>query len=378
LQPWHNTTYPDLFVALWECVHDSTQPGPKIEIHASKSICRVDPTNSTLYFSDGSNVQGDLVIGADGVHSVCRSFVPGGNSQRFRIKRHVFRAIVPREKLQGDARLRKFVENPGQAYCYNHHDRSLLVCPASDDQVVCIKYLYEEHMAFKNLSKDWRDPSSKRKLLRLAQGLPEECIALFQSVSDKDLQDQPVWDMDPLVTFQCHRMALMGDAAHPMPPYCGQRIAMALEDALALGVILEPGVAVGEIEERLKLYSRTRKGRAVAVQQTMRGLSEADMRNLASDFDTASFHTYILGHNERQHMEQTLTAWKQQRAIPVYNSPSSADPEEQSPGRHSQVPASPSRQGTPSLDKKWWTLNRRGSRPWTKVFSSRDASPVCT
>lgn len=278
-----------MLVALWEAVHDSTQPGPKIEIKSSKSVYRVDPASSTMYFSDGSDVKGDVIIGADGVHSVCRSFVPGGNTQRFRIKRHVFRAIIPREKLLRDPRTAKFVDPPGRAHCYNHHEKSLLICPASHDQVVCVKYLYEDRMAFVNLSKDWRDPSSKTKLMRLAKGLPEECVALFQMINDRDLQDQPVWDMDPLVTFQSRRMALMGDAAHPMPPYCGQRIAMALEDALALGVILEPGTPVGEIEERLKLYSRTRKGRAVAVQQTMRGLSEADMRNLASDFDS-EFH----------------------------------------------------------------------------------------
>jgi 2-polyprenyl-6-methoxyphenol hydroxylase-like FAD-dependent oxidoreductase len=117
-------------------------------------------------------------------------------------------------------------------------------------------------------------------------GLPEECIALFGKISDRDLQDQPIWDMDTLTTFQCQRMALMGDAAHPMPPYCGQRIAMALEDALALGVILEPDTPLDEIEDRLKLYSRTRKQRAEAVQQTTRGLSEADMRNFATDFDS--------------------------------------------------------------------------------------------
>lgn len=284
-QPWYQTTYQDLFVSLWEAAHDNSKPGPKIDIVTSKSVVSIDPSRALIYFSDGTEADGDVVIGADGVHSVCRSFVPGGSFRRFRIKRHVFRALIPRERLENDSRTIKFIETDGRAHCYNHQEKSLLITPASNGQNLCIKFLYEDRMAFKNLSKDWRDPSSKKKLLRLAAGLPDECMALFENILDRDLQDQPIWDMDPLMTFQSNRMALMGDAAHPMPPYCGQRIAMALEDALALGVILEPETPNSEVDERLKLYSNTRKTRAVAVQQTLRGLSEADMRNFATEFD---------------------------------------------------------------------------------------------
>ncbi|KAI1613113.1 salicylate hydroxylase [Exophiala viscosa] len=368
--PWHHTTYPDLFVAMWEAVHVPSKSGPQIEVNTSKSVFRVDTTKGTLYFSDGSEATGDVIIGADGVHSVCRSYVPGGSIPRFRIKRHVFRALIPRETLAKDPRTAKYVEHDSHAYCYNHNDKSLLITPATNNQKVCVKFLYEDRMAFKNLSKDWRDPSSKTKLMRLAQDLPEECIALFEKICDRDLQDQPIWDMDPLTTFTSHRMALMGDAAHPMPPYCGQRIAMALEDALALGVILERGVPVDELEDRLRLYSTTRKQRAVAVQQTTRGLSEADMRNFATDFDTASFHTYILGHNEQQHMGQALNLWKRSRNPEDYQLRRPqvqvwADPAEAPRPRSARSPS----------PRKWLSISRKTSQAWSRVFSSK-GSPV--
>ncbi|KAK5445316.1 hypothetical protein LTS15_010097 [Exophiala xenobiotica] len=370
--PWHQTTYSDLFVALWESVHDNSKPGPKIEIITSKSVCRVDTAKAMLYFSNGSHAVGDVVIGADGVHSVCRSFVPGGSLQRFRIKRHVFRALIPRERLEKDPLTAKFVGEAGHAHCYNHNDKSLLITPASNGKNVCVKFLYEDRTAFQNLSKDWRDPSSKRKLLRMTGGLPEECVALFGKISDRDLQDQPIWDMDPLTTFQSQRMALMGDAAHPMPPYCGQRIAMALEDALALGVILEPDTPVGEIEDRLKLYSRTRKQRAEAVQQTTRGLSEADMRNFATDFDTASFHTYILEHNEREHMGQALSAWKKHRSLNQRLSDSSEQSQQSMESFEKPLQTSQRRSPSP---KKWWSLGRKGSSALARVFHTRQ-TPV--
>ncbi|KAK6385572.1 hypothetical protein LTS17_001141 [Exophiala oligosperma] len=370
-QPWYQTTYQDLFVSLWEAAHDNSKPGPKIDIVTSKSVVSIDPSRALIYFSDGTEADGDVVIGADGVHSVCRSFVPGGSFRRFRIKRHVFRALIPRERLENDSRTIKFIETDGRAHCYNHQEKSLLITPASNGQNLCIKFLYEDRMAFKNLSKDWRDPSSKKKLLRLAAGLPDECMALFENILDRDLQDQPIWDMDPLMTFQSNRMALMGDAAHPMPPYCGQRIAMALEDALALGVILEPETPNSEVDERLKLYSNTRKTRAVAVQQTLRGLSEADMRNFATEFDAYSFHTYILGHDEREHICQALCIWKKQQCLRQGSmgflelpKPSTQIFEEEPRGDEGK-----SRQRSPS-PKKWWSIGRKGSKTWSRVFSS--------
>merc|ERR1711964_706866 len=206
-------------------------------------------------------------------------------------------------------------------HCYNHNDKSLLITPASHGKNVCVKFLYEDRTAFTNLSKDWRDPSSKRKLLRLTGGLPEECVALFGKISDSDLQDQPIWDMDPLITFQSHRMALMGDAAHPMPPYCGQRIAMALEDALALGVILEPSTPVSEIDERLKLG-------------------------------------------------QTLSAWKKQRSLSQGYPDNSEQPKQGMEVTQRPLPTAQRRSPT----KKWWSMGRKGSRTLARVFHSRQTS----
>lgn len=205
--------------------------------------------------------------------------------ERFRLKRHAFRAIIPRERLAEDPRTAQFVKDPGQLHSYHLQDRSLLIYPATDDQVVCIKMLYDDSTAIHNLSKEWRDPSSKTKMMRLAKHFPDECIAVLEKAQVRDLLDQPIWDMDPLATFQNHRLALVGDAAHPMPPYCGQRIAMALEDALALGVLLEPEVSASEVEERLKLYSRTRKSRTAAVQETMRGLEEINICDVFKRYD---------------------------------------------------------------------------------------------
>lgn len=266
---------------------------------------------------------------------MCRGSVPHGNMQRFRLKRGVFRAVIPRERLLSEPKVSQFIQHSGQAFCYNLGDKSLLIWPASENENVCVKFLYDDLTGFKSLCKDWREPSSKMKLLRLAQGLPEECIALLNAISGDALQDQPVWDMDPLKQYHVGRLVLMGDAAHPMPPHCGQRVAMALEDAVALGVLLEKNVPPEGVEDRFKLYSSTRSTRSTAVQQFVRGLTEADIWGgtgafhgmhlstpliileaaLLTQYSGSAFRTYILGHDERVHMSRTLGVWKMQQAF---------------------------------------------------------------
>ncbi|KAL2434042.1 hypothetical protein ABEF95_014148 [Exophiala dermatitidis] len=369
--PWHNTTYQDLRASLWNTLQETKSGCPKIEYCTGATVYRVDPAKGIVYFVDGSEVQGDVIIGADGVHSICRSFVFSGKTERFRLKRHVFRAQIPREALADDSRTCQFVKQPGQLHAYHHKDKSLLVYPASDGQVICIKLLYDDRMAIRNLSKDWRDPASKTKLMRLAEGFSKECFALLQKIRDRDLLDQPIWDMDPLATFQCHRLALVGDAAHPMPPYCGQRIAMALEDALALGVVLEPELSPSEVEDRLKLYSRTRKVRAEAIQETIRGLEEISICDILNTFDPSPFRHYILDHDEQAHTRQALIAWKKQHCVAVVNIPleSTESAETRRPSAVGSILSFKRHHPSEGLPpRKWWSVRMKAPKPWSRVF----------
>ena len=68
------------------------------------------------------------------------------------------------------------------------------------------------------------------------------------------------------------RLVLVGDAAHAMLPHLGQGAAQSIEDAAALGILLQ-GITAGEsgnigqsIEARLKLFQEVRKDRVTAIQ----------------------------------------------------------------------------------------------------------------
>jgi salicylate hydroxylase len=67
------------------------------------------------------------------------------------------------------------------------------------------------------------------------------------------------------------RVALIGDAAHPVLPFLAQGAALAVEDAAVLTHELMAGFASGGPAAAIKRYGQARAGRARKVQQTARG-----------------------------------------------------------------------------------------------------------
>jgi salicylate hydroxylase len=67
------------------------------------------------------------------------------------------------------------------------------------------------------------------------------------------------------------RVALMGDAAHPVLPFLAQGAALAIEDAAVLSRELIAGFGAGDPASSVKAYARARAARVAKVQQTARG-----------------------------------------------------------------------------------------------------------
>jgi salicylate hydroxylase len=74
----------------------------------------------------------------------------------------------------------------------------------------------------------------------------------------------PLYHRPPISCFSFGRVALVGDAAHPMAPFLAQGAAQAIEDASALGRIL---AQVQDIPTAISMYSRDRVPRATRVQR---------------------------------------------------------------------------------------------------------------
>jgi salicylate hydroxylase len=78
-----------------------------------------------------------------------------------------------------------------------------------------------------------------------------------------------LYDREPLPSWTCGRLTLLGDAAHPMLPHVGQGANQAIEDAVALAAILARADETSA-PRALRIYEALRRERTARVQKSAR------------------------------------------------------------------------------------------------------------
>jgi salicylate hydroxylase/6-hydroxynicotinate 3-monooxygenase len=207
-----------------------------------------------LEFSDGTQVRADMVVGADGVHSLVRETLLGPEQPRF-TGRVAYRTTFPASRLGVPI-------TPARTKWWGP-DRHMVVYYVSSnlDELYFVTSVPE--------SAEWMTPeswSSKGDLqeLRAAYaGFHPEVQAVLEACPE--VYKWALLDRDPLSRWWEGRVALLGDACHPMTPYMAQGAAAALEDAAVLTRCLE-AVGRGGPAKAFALYQATRKPRASAIQ----------------------------------------------------------------------------------------------------------------
>jgi 2-polyprenyl-6-methoxyphenol hydroxylase-like FAD-dependent oxidoreductase len=234
---------------------ESTVP-PEI-VHFDRKLTGLDRKAGqvSLAFADGSQSQADVVIGADGVHSLVRETLFGPEKPRF-TGRVAYRSLFPAERM-GNAPI-----NPLHTKWWGP-DRHVVIyyVTAARDQVYFVTSVPE--------SADWMTPESwsakgdVAELRKAYSGFHPEVRAVLDACPDA--YKWALLERDPLPRWTEGNVTLLGDACHPMTPYMAQGAASALEDAAVLARCLERGDAP---REALRLYEATRKPRASAIQTT--------------------------------------------------------------------------------------------------------------
>jgi salicylate hydroxylase len=207
---------------------------------------------TVLWFADGTSAEADVVIGADGVHSVVRGTVTGPSPARYS-GICAFRAIVPADQAPEFARRRTQTLWIGPGHHLVHY-------PVSGETAVNL-------VAFAPAGDYTLESWS-------ATATVEEFLAEFAGW-DKRLQDL-IWqagtpgrwallDRDPLRRWSRGPVTLLGDAAHPMFPFFAQGAAQAVEDAAVLARCIAEDVQAPT--RALQRYESLRIGRTTRLQQ---------------------------------------------------------------------------------------------------------------
>ncbi|WP_090142146.1 FAD-dependent monooxygenase [Limnohabitans sp. DM1] len=204
---------------------------------------------------NGPSVQADALIGADGVWSAVRQQLLGDVPARF-TGHLAYRALVAQADLPAHLRSDQVTVWMGPRLHVVHY-------PVRSGQWLNLVAIV--HGAKPEQSQDW-DQAGHTQALMQAMG------AVGRDLHER-LASVPAWrqwalhDRVPVSRasdMAQGRVALLGDAAHPMRPYLAQGAGMAIEDAQALAQCLSVGNAT--VPEQLKAYAQARWARNARVQ----------------------------------------------------------------------------------------------------------------
>ncbi|KAK3710906.1 hypothetical protein LTR37_009927 [Vermiconidia calcicola] len=269
--------------------------GKPVELHLSNRVDEVDPSKASIHLSDGTEVEGDLVIGADGVHSKIRKAIPGGEKVPFDCGKSAFRFLLPTQSIAADEKTAPFLQNHNHLVMWIGTDRRLVMYPCvGGTQMNFVAIHPSEESAVDGGGDAWQQSASKGKMMKIYESFGESVAALLNKV------DEPkIWtllDMDQMPHFVHGSLAILGDAAHPFLPHQAQGGAQAIEDAVSLAALFPLGTAADEVPERLQLYEGQRYERSHKIQEYTR-LAGRDLAK-GQSLDMQSFIAYNVGHDE--------------------------------------------------------------------------------
>lgn len=203
----------------------------------------------------GLSLQASALIGADGVWSAVRQQLLGDAPARF-TGHLAYRALVPQADLPTHLRSDQVTVWMGPRLHVVHY-------PVRSGQWLNLVAIV--HGAKPDQAQDW-DQAGHTQALMQAMGVVgrdlHERLASVPAWRQWALHDRsPVSGASDMAQG---RVALLGDAAHPMRPYLAQGAGMAIEDAQALAQCLSVGNAT--VAEQLQAYAEQRWARNARVQ----------------------------------------------------------------------------------------------------------------
>ncbi len=216
-----------------------------------------DEISVTARLSTGETVKGRALIGADGLWSNIRQQLVGDGAPR--VSGHTtYRSVIPVEEMPEDLRWNAATLWAGPKCHIVHY-------PLSGWKLFNLVVTYHndapEPVAGKPVSHD-----------EVRQGF-EHVHPKAQQIIDKG-NDWKLWvlcDRDPIMNWVDGRVALLGDAAHPMLQYFAQGACMAMEDAVCLAH--ELGTS-DDLPTALKAYQDRRRLRTARVQLQSRQIGD--------------------------------------------------------------------------------------------------------
>ena len=248
--PYYHAHRADLLAVLTERLRPES-------VRLGRKIASVGQDGEKVFAKlvDGSVEHGDVLVGADGIHSLVRS--------------QLFQADAPQSsgcvawRGMVDAEQARHLGISPSAHVWMGPGHSVVIYYVSGGRKInwiCIG------SSPANRKESWSATATVQEVLDEYQGWHEEVRQLVKLTAKPFVT--ALYDRTPLQSWVKGRIALMGDAAHAMLPYHAQGAVQSMEDAWVLARLLD--LSKGAAPQALQKYQDLRLDRATRVQAQSR------------------------------------------------------------------------------------------------------------
>ncbi|EPF83304.1 monooxygenase [Acinetobacter gyllenbergii] len=198
----------------------------------------------TLHFQDGSQITADLLIGADGTHSLTRKFVLGYQVERRYAGYVNWNGLVDIDEAIAPAM---------QWTTYIGEGKRVSLMPVAQNRFY---FFFDVPLAagLENQREQY-----KQDLKSHFSGWCEPVQKLIERLNAQKTNRVEIHDIEPFMDFYRGRVVLLGDAAHSTTPDIGQGGCQAMEDAIYLARALQ--INTFGLEDALARYQNKRNDR---------------------------------------------------------------------------------------------------------------------
>lgn len=214
-----------------------------------------------IAFADCTSAEADILIGADGVHSIVRSSLFGASAATDS-GLCAFRALVPAQRAPA------FALRPAQTLWIGpgHHLVHYPVCAGELVNLVAFAPANEAAL------ESWSATATVEEFLAEFAGWDARLVDLIRAGGTPGRW--ALVDREPLPQWSVGGTTLLGDAAHPMFPFFAQGAAQAIEDASVLARCVAEGL--NDPAAALQRYESIRIPRTTKLQTVSHGRSHVN------------------------------------------------------------------------------------------------------
>ncbi|KAJ7846911.1 FAD/NAD(P)-binding domain-containing protein [Mycena leptocephala] len=224
-------------------------------------VLTCDPEEGTITLSSGEVIHADLVLGADGAHSVIRTQILGDEQKASATSWSCFRAVFELATAHEIPELEWFTAGvSGARSIVGKGDsfRMILAYPCRNGTLLNFVAFYT------NSQEDaggWTPTASKEDVMAQFQDFHPKLLRILDLPAHSEILKWHLRVLPLLPTWIRGRAMLLGDAAHASLPLLGQGAAMAIEEGGSIGCLIPAGTRREDIPARLEAYQDIRKGR---------------------------------------------------------------------------------------------------------------------